>query len=455
MEFPIFQVPYLGNGMTIALNAVLHVVISHGIAIGLMVMVVMAEYFGLKKSSKDWGDFSKSLLKPTILLITGVGAITGVGIWLITSALSPRGIGSMLRIFFWPWLIEWVFFSLEVIVILVYYFTWDRWTGKRKKRHIYLGFGYVLLALSSSFLITGILGFMLTSNGWPWDQSFWSAFFNPSFLPQWLLRIGGALGLGALFSIAFLLYIHPEKGFRQEALKFFGKIVLLSYMAVVAFSWWYFKIVPSTFKTHTLFSILTSHLSQHPEVFWLVNGTAALLLLLLTLSSTKGFIFSSRILIFPAILMAIGFFSEFERIREFIRGPYLMPGYMYANQILLKEKPLLDKEGALKNAYWYNLTAGRSNPVQEATYLFALNCSVCHTIGGMNDIKDRLRGRTEDGIFVLLGHAGDMVPFMPPFSGSEQERRVLASFLYQLANGKIEIGAPSRFFSLRGTKSHE
>jgi hypothetical protein len=455
MEFPIFQVPYLGNGMTIALNAVLHVVISHGIAIGVMAMVVIAEYLGWKKSSEDWEDFSKTLLKPTIILITGVGAVTGAGIWLITSALSPRGIGSMLRIFFWPWFIEWIVFSLEVIVILVYYFSWDRWTGKRKRRHVYLGFSYILLALCSAFLITGILGFMLTSNGWPWDKSLWSAFFNPSFLPQLLLRIGGALGLGSLFSIAFLLYINPEKGFRQEALKFFGNIALVSFIAMVAFSWWYFKIVPSTFKTHAIFSILTSHFSQYPEIFWLANGIAAILLFLLVLSSAKGFIFSSRILIFPAILIAIGFFSEFERIREFIRGPYLMPGYMYANQILLKEKPLLDKEGALKNAYWYHITAADSNPVQKATYLFALNCSVCHTIGGINDIKDRLSGRTEDGIFVLLGHTGEMVPFMPPFSGSRQERSVLASFLYQLANGKIDIEAPSRFYPLKGGKSHD
>ena len=455
MEFPIFQVPYLGNGMTIALNAVLHVVISHGISIGLMVMVVMAEYFGLKKSSKDWEDFSKALLKPTILIITGVGAVTGVGIWLITSALSPRGIGSMLRIFFWPWFIEWVVFSLEVVVILIYYFTWDRWTGERKKRHIYLGFSYIFFALCSAFLITGILGFMLTSNGWPWDQSLWSAFFNPSFLPQLLLRIGGALGLGALFSIAFLLYIHPEKEFRQEALKIFGNISMVSFMAMVVFSWWYFKIVPSTFKTHAIFSILTSHLSQHPEIFWLANGISAFLLLLLILSSAKGVIFSSRVLIFLAILIAVGFFGEFERIREFIRGPYLMPGYMYANQILLKEKPLLEEDGALKNAYWYNITATNSNPVQQAVYLFALNCSACHTIGGMNDIKDRLKGRTEDGIFVLLAHTGEMVPFMPPFSGSERERKVLANFLYQLANGKFHLEGRSRFYPLKGGESHD
>ena len=213
MEFPIFQVPYLGNGMTIALNAVFHVVISHGISIGVMAMVVVSEYLGLKNPSEDWEIFSKTLLKPTIIVVTGLGAVTGVGIWFITSALSPRGIGSLLRVFFWPWFIEWIVFTLEVIVLLTYYFTWGRWTGQRKRYHIYLGSSYVLFALVSAFLITGILGFMLTSDGWPWDQRFWSAFFNPSFVPQFLLRIAGAFALGTLFSVAFLLYTFQKDPF--------------------------------------------------------------------------------------------------------------------------------------------------------------------------------------------------------------------------------------------------
>ena len=99
MEFPISQVPYLGNGMTIALDAIIHVIISHGLAIGAVSFIVISEYLGLRKSSRDWEDFARDFLKFTIIITTGIGAITGVGIWLITSALSPRGIGSMLRIF--------------------------------------------------------------------------------------------------------------------------------------------------------------------------------------------------------------------------------------------------------------------------------------------------------------------------------------------------------------------
>jgi len=455
VEFPIFQVPYLGNGMTIALNAVFHVVISHGISIGVMAMVVVSEYLGLKNPSEDWENFSKTLLKPTIIIVTGLGAVTGVGIWFITSALSPRGIGSLLRVFFWPWFIEWIVFTLEVIVLLTYYFTWGRWTGHRKRYHIYLGLSYVLFALASAFLITGILGFMLTSDGWPWDQSFWSAFFNPSFVPQFLLRIAGAFTLGTLFSVAFLLYTFQKDPFRKEALRFLSKIAFLSFFAVFVFSWWYFTVVPSAFKTDIIFSVLTSRFSQQPELFWYANVTGAAVFFLFALFGLRGSPTLLKILVVPTILISIGFVTEFERIREFIRGPYLMPGYMYANQVLLKENPFLDEKGALKGAYWYNETVSKPDVTHQGAYLFAQNCSVCHTIGGINDIRDRVRGRTEDGILVILKHAHEMVPFMPPCSGTEDERRVLATFFYQLSNKEIEIGAPSRFAPLKGFRKNE
>lgn len=41
MVFPILHIPGLGDGMTIALDAVLHVLISHGMAIGFMTMLVL------------------------------------------------------------------------------------------------------------------------------------------------------------------------------------------------------------------------------------------------------------------------------------------------------------------------------------------------------------------------------------------------------------------------------
>ncbi len=455
MEFPIFQVPYLGNGMTIALDAVLHVIVSHGLAIGSVSMVVASEYLGYRRSSRDWEDFARNFLRFIILLTTSIGAMTGVGIWLITSALAPRGIGSLLRIFFWPWFTEWGVFTAEVIIVLIYYYTWKKWTGERKKQHLWLGIGYIAAALSSALLITGILGFMLTPDGWPWDKSLWSAFFNPSYLPQLILRLGAAYFLGALFSVAYLVFTRRKQEFHREALAFFGKVALCSLLVTLLSAIWYFNVVPSTYKTHSIYAVMTSKYAQQPGLFWTINSAGVVFLLLFWLIALRRSVISIRLLVVPAIVVSFLFVSQFERVREFIRGPYLMPGYMYANQVLLEEEPLFAKKGMLQRSYWYNATANQNDPESRGAYLFAQNCSACHTIGGINNIIDRVQGRTADGIYVIIGHTQEMVPFMPPFSGTDQERRAMADFLFRLANGTIKLGAPSRFAPLNGGPGHE
>jgi mono/diheme cytochrome c family protein len=435
--------------MIIAVNAVLHVVLSHGVAIGVVAMITVAEYIGVRKNLEGWETFARDLLKPTIIVITGVGAVTGVGIWFTTSGLSPRGIGSMLRVFFWPWFTEWIVFTLEVIAILYYYFRWDAWSNEQKKYRVYFGAGYVLLASVSAFLITGILSFMLTSDGWPWDKSLLSAFFNPSFLPQLLIRLSLSFALGSLFAANYLLLGKKHRELQEEGLTLFSQIFFIAVITMGLSLWWYFAVVPSSFKTHAIFSVLTSHLSQEPQVFWIVNGAGVFLIVLFLISGFKRSLSLSKILVIPVLIIMVGIVGEFERIREFIRGPYIMPGYMYSNQILLEENAYLSKEGMLRNAYWFNLTEKEPTELQKGAYLFGANCSTCHTIGGINDIRDRVKGRTEDGIAVILVHTNNMVPFMPPFSGSDSERLILAKFLYGLSHGSIRFESPSRYTPFR------
>ncbi len=445
IDFPIYQVPYLGNGMTIALDAVIHVIISHGLAIGAFTMVAYSEWMGFKHKSIHWETFARDFIRPLIIIITGVGAVTGVGIWFTISALAPRGTGNMLRVFFWPWFIEWAVFTSEVIVILIYYFLWDKWSERKKKAHINLAFFYTALAMMSGVLITGILGFMLTSDGWPWDQSFWNAFFNPSFLPQLFVRFGFAFFLGSVFTISYLMFTKRDPVFKKEALKKFGVIGLIALGVWLLATIWYFSVVPSTFKTHAVFSVLTSHLSQYTTMFWIINIAALIFLIIFAVMAFTGRIGLSKVFVIPAAILAMLFVTEFERVREFIRGPYLMPGYMYANQILLKETPMLEEEGTVVNSYWFDKLTDGNNVASQGLYLFGKNCAVCHTIDGLNDIKARVKGRSRDGIFVIVGNSHKMVPFMPPFSGSRQEQRIVSEFIYRLANDEIELQAPSRF----------
>ena len=459
MQFPYFQFPLFGDGLIIAIDAILHVFISHGVAIGMVTMIVLAEYIGYRHFAPEWEDFARSAIKPVIIIITSIGAITGVGIWFITSGVVPAAIGSMLRIFFWPWFIEWIVFALEVIAILTIYFTWGYWKDERKKYHLRLGFIYVGLACISAFLITGILGFMLTPDGWPSNRSFWFAFFNPTFLPQLAWRISIAFSMGALFIIFYLLFSYKRtEQFRRTAMNYYAKILVVPLILMPFFAWWWYYMVPEGFKTHAKPSMLlwvivkdTGLFGIFNEIFWISLVANMIIVLALVFAAWREWILMSRLIIVPAILIVLFFVAEYERVREFVRGPYLMPGYMYANTVLLTEQELFNKEGLLKNSYWFEKMAPAQTLEQKGAFLFAVNCGTCHTIGGKNDIIDRFEGRSEPGIYVMLGRTEQMVPWMPPFAGTDEERKITAHFLKNLIEKKYSMKEPARYPPARET----
>lgn len=437
MNFPILHIPVVGDGMTIALNAVLHVCISHGLAIGLMTMLVIFQTLTWKGKGEFWADIARRLLGPLVVITTSVGAVTGVGIWILTGSLAPEGIGALIHLFFWPWFIEWFAFTAEVILLLCYYYMWDRLITHKPGTLAAIGWGYVGASVISAILITGILGFMLTPQGWPWARSFTEAYFNPTFVPQCFLRVGGGLGLGILLLMAWIAW--RFKGTAEErgrALRLCGIALLISLAVTAASTYVYFMRVPQTYLTHWKFSVATSYLSQMPDFLPTANAIAALVLVLTALAALARSRLACRLLCIPALLMSLCFVMEFERVREFIRGPYLMPGYMHATQITLVESEALAAQNAplLPRLQWVNTSGNLPPATQAARTLFAANCGVCHAESGINGIDQRLAGRSADGINAMLGITQRLAPYMTPFVGSEQERALLTEYLFQLSS---------------------
>jgi hypothetical protein len=139
---------------------------------------------------------------------------------------------------------------------------------------------------------------------------------------------------------------------------------------------------------------------------------------------------------FAATLVLLG---SFERVREFIRKPYVIGGYMYANGIRVDDYPLLQEEGLLAHASY---TAVRevtdANRIEAGRAVFRIACTRCHTAGGVNAVTDRLRDLYGNGLwdrdtikYYLLGmHVSR--PYMPPFPGTDAEAGALADFLIDL-----------------------
>src|SRR5690606_18658729 len=109
----------------IAVIAIIHVLINHGLAVGFIPYITWLEQKGVQNSAADqitdpdWDQMVYNKMKVAFIITTTIGAMTGVGIWFSAALVSPASIGSLIRVFYWAWFTEWLVFVTEVILILI------------------------------------------------------------------------------------------------------------------------------------------------------------------------------------------------------------------------------------------------------------------------------------------------------------------------------------------------
>src|SRR5690606_8090399 len=166
MDFPVFHFDWLNDRFLIAVIAILHVLINHGLAVGFVPFVTWLEQKGVSGSSPDqitnpdWDHLAYKLMWVAFIITTTVGALTGVGIWFSAALVSPTSIGSLIRVFYWAWFIEWLVFVTEVVLILIYFLTWknSNKTLSAKVRHIKFGWFLSIFSWITMAIIVAILG---------------------------------------------------------------------------------------------------------------------------------------------------------------------------------------------------------------------------------------------------------------------------------------------------------
>jgi hypothetical protein len=140
----------------------------------------------------------------------------------------------------------------------------------------------------------------------------------------------------------------------------------------------------------------------------------------------------------PALLALfvalVGTLGTFERVREFVRKPWIIPGYMYSNGIREADVPLLNREGVLKHARWSTERevprTGDKRAAGRAVY--ELECASCHTLEGLNGLGPKVGGKPVASIEAFIGVQHQVHPFMPPFVGTPAEKAALAEYLASL-----------------------
>ncbi|WP_395828761.1 c-type cytochrome [Elstera sp.] len=471
MDFPIFHLDLLGNRGLIAIIAVMHVLINHGLAVGMMPLVAAMEWYGNKKQDPRWDKLAYKILFICFLITTTLGALTGVGIWLSVSLVNPYSIGSLIRVFFWAWFVEWLVFITEVCLILAYTLTWKKWSARGpdwKRKHIRLGFALAFFSWVTMAIIVAILGFMMDPGNWLTDHSFWTAIFNPLYIPQLAFRTPLAAAMAGIIAL-FLTLFFTRRGdvFRHDALRSIALWTAAFAPFVLVAGWWYYTAVPAAMKDNLGVSLATLQFAEWQDRFFQIAlGTVVAVLIVVQIAILRPNRLPKLALLVPfvAILWMTG---HFERVREFIRKPYIIGEYMYANGLRVSDYALFRRDGVLTYATYSNplteaekqnrLPSASLADLQKGKDVFMNTCSRCHTGFGVNSISSHLQRMFGDQPWTPELTAGyvenmhDAQPYMPPFPGTQQELQWLGLYLQHLQTNKAAIpGAQTAGVTITG-----
>ncbi|MCX6579906.1 MAG: c-type cytochrome [Candidatus Aminicenantes bacterium] len=449
MDFPIFHLDLIGNRMLIAVIATLHVIINHGLAVGFIPLVTLLEYLGFKKNkynpeqANQWDELARKMMFVAFVITTTIGALTGVGIWFSASLVNPDAIGSLIRVFYGAWFAEWFVFVVELLLVMTYFLRWKKSNEslQTKKNHILLGAFLSVFSWLTMAIISGILGFMMDPGSWLSNRTFLSGFTNPIFIPQLYFRTPLAMMMAGAFAMFLVLIFAKKTGeVREKAVSFISLWLLVWAPVTVAGAFLYRAVIPEA-----MFGNLPTALTTMAFIKWydslapVIIGAVALTVLI----AAWGFLKPKRLprvaLVFPLVALFI-FLGAFERVREFIRKPFVIGEYMYANGLRVQDYPLYKKDGILAHATYVSTpSVTEENKIEAGKNVFMIACSRCHTINGINSAVKKFKNMNPPGEPLNLESMKQYIPkmhnvryYMPPFPGNEAELDALAAFIIEM-----------------------
>lgn len=438
MDFPVHVSEYLGMNTVIAIIAIVHVMISHGAAVGGGTLVAYLEYRAIQSHNDDLDRFAQRMLRVFVIVTTTVGALTGVGIWISTTVAQPASIGFLLRVFFWAWFVEWLVFITEIVLLFIYYFSWKRLNEPGKAGHAKLGRYYAVASFGTLCLIVGVLSVMLTPGDWLQTGSFFDATFNPTMLPSLFFRLFLATSLAGAYSFVLLRMLGScgQEG-QQRIIPLLSRWLLVSATLMIAALIWYLAKLPAAATALLIWG--TGFKSA--AVFWGINLAMISSVLLLAAYLWQKRPSQVHWAIISVIFISGLFFTfEMEMARESARKPYVIHNYMYANGIRVADSAAINQKGILASARWSRVKeVTTDNQLAAGREVYVMECSVCHTVDGVNtrrDMKKITAGWSRVAIDGYIANLNSFRSFMPPFFGTEKERQALTDWIYSLRGEK-------------------
>jgi hypothetical protein len=463
MNYPFWDIPFLGSGWVIGLIAIFHVMISQ-FAVGGGLYLPMAERKAMRMEDKQMGaEWHKQLLRHSkfFLVLTAVfGTVSGVGIWFAIGLTHPEATSTLIHNFVFGWAMEWVFFMVELITIAVYYYTWDRIDPKL---HLKVGWVYAGASIATLVIINGILTFMLTP-GDTWlavagtgneASKFWYAFFNPTYWPSLFLRCCVCASLAGIWALITASRIDGDKQpvLKISLIKWSVKWLVPSFVAMPFLMIWYYLMVPASQQALLTLGIDTinagtfSTVTRMALIIIITSATIVAVAYYLAYRSPRDFNLSHAVAVLLLALMATG---AGEYSREMLRKPYVIGRWMYSNGVRVPYVQRINQEGYLAHSEWVwnqaqpNAQSG-TLPGEPTSYsrgeaIFRGECGSCHTLSGYRSLNTLLAGRDRGNIgnFITMLHEDKADSpyhrFMPPMVGTKQDVSDLVDYLNAQVN---------------------
>jgi cytochrome bd-type quinol oxidase subunit 1 len=451
MNYPFWNIPYLGSGWVIGIIAIFHVMISQ-FAVGGGLYLPMAERKALRMKDPELrAAWLKQLASHSkfFLILTGVfGTVSGVGIWFAIGLTHPEATSTLIHNFVFGWAMEWVFFLVELTTVAVYYYTWGRID---EKLHLTVGWVYAGASAFTLIIINGILSFMLTP-GDTWigvagtgqeASKFWNAFFNPTYWPSLLLRTCVCCALAGVWALITASRIDGDKqpALKTSLVKWSVKWLVPSFVATPFLLIWYLWMVPESQRAllslgiDTIGSGTFSIITRIALIIIVTSATIVGVAYYLAYRNPTDFNLSHAMSVLLLALIATG---AGEYSREMLRKPYVIGRWMYSNGVRVPYVSRINQEGYLAHSNWVWENSASSYSRGEA--IFRGECGSCHTLNGYRPLAQLLAGRDRANIdsFITMLHEykadSPYRRFMPPMVGTRQDVDDLTDYLNAQVN---------------------
>ena len=436
MNYPVWNLPFAGAGMVVAVIAIFHVLVSH-FAIGGGAFLFGAELWARKDPQgpaiREWLHKYATFF---LVFTTVMGAITGVAIWFSIQLAGPEATSLLIHQFVFVWAIEWVMFVAELTSLYFYYYCWHR---NSPGMQVFLAGTYLLTSWLSLVLINAILTFMLTPGDWTLaNPDLLAAVFNPTYWPSLILRTVFMLLLGGLFGFLIAAGIKDE-AFKTRVVVFCSKWVFPAAVILPFVTYWYWTNLPpevTGLVTSGMTGLSGGKLEALNRFLVMSAGCSVLILigtwLVLLKPAALGWGGALALILVAQMAIAGG-----ESFREMARKPWLVYKVIYSNALWKSQADDAEwmKKSFLEKSKWQQGITPLSAEHGEA--LFRLQCGACHTSDGYRSLKTRTVLHTEESLynwFDTMASTG----VMPPFSGDSRDRAALTAWLLALNGQKID-----------------